>query len=54
MWSTEHMDPERLHDEVSQQIKLLSPKNTNFVSILGYYANRLATIIPMQENVRKQ
>ena len=30
MWSTECMNPERLHEKVSQQIKLLNPKKYTF------------------------
>ena len=30
MWSTERMNPEKLHVKVSQQIKLLSPKKYTF------------------------
>ena len=35
MWSTERMNPERLHAEVSQQLKLLTSKDFTFCFHFG-------------------
>ena len=42
MWSTERMNSERLHDEVSQQIKLLSPKKYTFCFHFGMLRKQIS------------